>query len=116
MLLSLKQIREEIFKADPGIKIIRKRYHQADFPYIHYRQRCLIACDARGRLRGFDEPWDWNGTLKEVKEFVKLAKAQGGTEVVLTGGYDVAASIKDFSDGNYEPLDADWEVSVWQKD
>lgn len=64
------------------------------------------------------ETWRWNGTNKDLERAVSGAlTANGGSlkEVSIFGAFNFAESLRDYQNGSYDPVCAEWEVSAIQR-
>lgn len=76
--------------------------------FIRPRERRLIAIKD-GQRADSPDAQEWDGTSRELVEYVMTAEDQGCTEVVIDGGFD---GSEDFSFDDYEPCVSDWCVTV----
>jgi hypothetical protein len=82
------------------------------------RGKWLKAIDANGNLLAGDcDSWEWDGTLKSLIAAINETRfgEPKAVALFLEGGIDYAASLRDFSDGAYDPWVGEWSVAVWEK-
>jgi hypothetical protein len=110
MKSTLAQLKGEL--ADAASKMRRDAATVASkcgMPFLYRRQRRLLACNDSGRCNR-PEPWDWDGTRKELEQYAAEC-GDDVTHIVIDGGWDMAANPTEYGDGCYEIVDgAEWEV------
>jgi hypothetical protein len=105
---------------DYAHKTARDDGRAAGMPFIRSRGTFLATLDARGQALPYPEAdaIEWRGTRTEIEDAIALvtAKYPDVTEVYIAGGFDTAARLQDFTDGDYEPWMSSWNVTVWTRD
>lgn len=93
-----------------GQRTLRARAKREGLPFVRPRQTWLTSINAdTGPL--YQEEWD--GTLRQINQFVENHAKRLGLSAVLEGGYDAAETIY-FDD--YEPEFGEmWSVAIYEK-
>jgi hypothetical protein len=90
-----------------GFVISRGRFLGISVADEHSNTRDLIPGEARR----------WDGTLADIKRLIEFAKKECGPnekpfELSIFGGFDYADSLRQYQDGDYSPIVADWEIFI----
>jgi hypothetical protein len=99
-----------------------KRDYRKEFPrgFVLSRGRYLSisVVDANGNVRDLypGEARRWDGTLSDLQRAIEFARKECTStekpfEIGIFGGFDYADSLRDYQDGEYSPLVAEWEVT-----
>lgn len=93
-----KELRKAKRNCPPGVLRSRGRY----LSYINPENQEVVK----------DE---WKGTLKHIKAFIEEAKKAKADDVMIEGGLDWAASVRDWN-VDYDPWVGEWSVLVWKNE
>jgi hypothetical protein len=120
-------IKEAIIKARTAAerearKLGRNNYYEDSgrriaqpFKFVRSRgTRILTINQQLGRVAPCEEPWEYDGTKRELVAVVNdvLANYPQCDEITLEGGFDFSET---FGFEDYEPLVTDWAVTIWTR-
>ena len=104
----MKSLLEIKYKVD-GEKYQACREAHRYYKVPRSRGSYLTALDFDGySVSGDGCNWPWNGTLKEIKDFIKYYIPKGMERLSIFGGYDGHNTVR--YDDDYEPWVSEWEV------
>lgn len=60
---------------------------------------------------------EWDGTMREIRDLIaKVEDRYPDVDLIyIAGGFDGGETLRDLTDGNYEPWLSNWQVHVWRR-
>jgi hypothetical protein len=113
--MNVSQINSRISEAYQAALVDAK--HNCGRGCFRSRGRWLKAVNHRGdTVRGECDTWAWDGKAADLADVQRIFEGDTSIQAIyIEGGVDYAESVRDFSDGAYDPLVEEWEFKIFER-